>query len=219
MRSNDIIKRAFDLIVASLLLLVLFPLMLLVSVAIKMETHGPVFFRQTRLGLKGRTFSIFKFRSMISENTHLGATLVTHAGDPRITRIGNFLRKTRMDELPQLINVVKGDMSLVGPRPLMPELLRYYTDYDRRRLNVLPGITGWQQINGASRHSWRERVDYDVWYVENSSLWLDLKILFLTVVVVLKADTVYAEDGSQNSGLPDAYVLEIDSKSSCGDSK
>jgi lipopolysaccharide/colanic/teichoic acid biosynthesis glycosyltransferase len=217
MRGNDFIKRAFDLIVASLVLLLISPLMLLAAVAIKMDTRGPVFFRQKRLGFKGRTFSIFKFRSMISESTHLGTGLVTQAGDFRITRTGNIFRKTRIDELPQLFNVLKGDMSLVGPRPLLPEFLRYYTDYDRRRMETLPGMTGWQQVNGASRHSWKERIALDAWYVENRSFWLDLKILFLTLAVVLKADTSYAEDGSQTSGLPDAYLAEVKSKSSSVD--
>jgi lipopolysaccharide/colanic/teichoic acid biosynthesis glycosyltransferase len=187
------------------MLLVLSPLMLGVAVAIRMDTPGPVLFRQTRLGLGGRSFSIFKFRTMLKGTTELGQGLETSRSDWRITGVGAVLRHLRLDELPQLFNVLKGEMSLVGPRPLLPEFLPYYSDLDRRRLEAPPGMTGWQQVNGASRHSWRERVALDVWYVDHRSLWLDLRILFLTVGVVLRADTSYAEDGSQRSGVPDGY--------------
>jgi lipopolysaccharide/colanic/teichoic acid biosynthesis glycosyltransferase len=132
-----------------------------------------------------------------------GAVPLTGRDDPRITRVGRFLRASRIDELPQLLNVLAGDMSLVGPRPLLPEFLAYYSTFDLRRLEVPPGMTGWQQVNGAARHSWRERVALDVWYVDHRSLGLDLRILWKTVAVVVRADTVYAEDGSQDSGLPD----------------
>jgi lipopolysaccharide/colanic/teichoic acid biosynthesis glycosyltransferase len=136
----------------------------------------------------------------------MGTGLTTHRGDFRITRVGALLRQTRMDELPQLLNVLKGDMSLVGPRPLLPQFLPWYSDQDRRRLEARPGMTGWQQVKGASRHTWRERVALDVWYVDHASLLLDLWILCLTVVVVLRGQGIYADDGSQTSGLPDAYV-------------
>ena len=174
--------------------------------AIRLDSRGPAWFRQTRLGLGGRPFSIIKFRTMAHGSTHLGTGLCTSRDDVRITRTGRVLRNLRLDELPQLFNVLGGSMSLVGPRPLLPEFLPYYSDLDRRRLEVLPGMTGWQQVNGAGRHSWRERVALDLWYVDHRSLALDLRILVLTVGVLVRADTAYAEDGSQRSGLPDAYV-------------
>lgn len=203
------LKRAFDLGAASLLLVLLSPILLLAAVALRVDTPGPVFFRQRRLGWRGCTFSIFKFRTMLDGSTYLGTGLETHRDDFRITRVGRFLRNSRLDELPQLLNVLRGDMSLVGPRPLLPEFLAYYTDLDLRRLEALPGMTGWQQVNGASRHGWSERVRLDVWYVDHAGFWLDLWILVLTLKVVLRADTVYAEDGSQQSGSPDAYVASL----------
>jgi sugar transferase EpsL len=199
-------KRGFDLAGALLLLLLLSPLLLLASLAIRADTRGPILFRQRRLGLGGRVFLIYKFRTMLDGSTHLGTGLETHRDDFRITRVGRILRLTRIDELPQLFNVVRGEMSLVGPRPLLPEFLPYYSEFDQRRLEALPGMTGWQQVNGAARHTWKERVLLDVWYVDHRSLLLDLRILLLTIRVVLRADTVYAADGSQQSGSPDAYL-------------
>ena len=199
-------KRAFDLALGAVLALLAAPLLALLAVAIRLDSRGPAWFRQTRLGLDGRPFSIIKFRTMAHGSTHLGTGLSTSRDDFRITRAGRILRNLRLDELPQLFNVLGGSMSLVGPRPLLPEFLPYYSDLDRRRLEVLPGMTGWQQVNGAGRHSWRERVALDLWYVDHRSLALDLRILVLTVGVLVRADTAYAEDGSQRSGLPDAYV-------------
>ena len=196
-------KRLFDLVAGALILLVLSPLMLAVAVAIRLDTPGPALFRQTRLGRAGRTFSIFKFRTMLQGTTTLGQGLETSRSDWRITRLGALLRNVRLDELPQLFNVLKGEMSLVGPRPLLPEFLPYYSALDRRRLEAPPGMTGWQQVNGASRHTWRERVALDVWYVEHRSLALDFWILCRTALVVVRADTSYAPDGSQRSGVPD----------------
>ena len=200
-------KRAFDLVGASLLLVLLAPVMLLAALALRLDSPGPAWFRQRRLGRQGRPFLIFKFRTMLHGSTHLGTGLETHKDDFRITRVGRLLRNSRVDELPQLFNVLLGDMSLVGPRPLLPEFLPYYAPFDVRRLEAPPGMTGWQQVNGAARHSWSERVRLDVWYVDHLGFWLDLWILVLTVKVVLKADTVYGEDGSQKSGSPDAYLL------------
>jgi lipopolysaccharide/colanic/teichoic acid biosynthesis glycosyltransferase len=200
---SNALKRGFDLVAASLMLLGFGPLLLAAAVAIRMDSPGPVLFRQTRLGLRGKTFSIFKFRTMQDGSTHLGTGLETHRGDFRITRVGAILRNTRLDELPQLLNVLTGEMSLVGPRPLLPEFLPYYTQWDRWRLEALPGMTGWQQVNGAARHSWSERVHLDIWYVDNRNFLLDIWILFRTIAVVVKADSVYAEDGSQRSGVPD----------------
>jgi lipopolysaccharide/colanic/teichoic acid biosynthesis glycosyltransferase len=199
-------KRAFDLLLGGFVLLALSPLLAAVAVAVRLDSPGPAWFRQLRLGLGGRPFAIIKFRTMRHGSTLLGTGLETSRGDPRITRVGGVLRNLRLDELPQLLNVLRGEMSLVGPRPLLPEFLPYYSGFDRRRLEALPGMTGWQQVNGAARHAWRERVALDVWYVDHASLWLDLRILWITVGVLLRADTVYAPDGSQKSGLPDAYL-------------
>ena len=199
-------KRAFDLLLGSLLLLLASPLLAALAVAVRLDSPGPAWFRQTRLGLDGRPFSIIKFRTLRHGSTHLGAGLEISRGDGRITRIGRVLRNLRLDELPQLFNVLGGSMSLVGPRPLLPEHLPQWSARDRRRLEVLPGMTGWQQVSGAARHTWRERVDLDLWYVDHRGLGLDLRILWRTVGVVLRADTVYAPDGSQNSGRPDQEV-------------
>jgi lipopolysaccharide/colanic/teichoic acid biosynthesis glycosyltransferase len=199
-------KRAFDLLLGTTLLLLASPLLAGVAAAVRLDSPGPAWFRQRRLGLGGRPFSIIKFRTMRHGSARLGTGLETSQDDFRITRVGRILRNLRLDELPQLCNVLLGEMSLVGPRPLLPEFLPYYSPFDRRRLEVPPGMTGGQQVNGAALHSWRERVALDVWYVDHHSLALDLRILWLTVGVVLRADTVYAPDGSQRSGLPDAYV-------------
>ena len=203
-------KRAFDLAGAAFLLLLLWPLLGLLALAVRLDSPGPALFRQTRLGLGGRTFRIFKLRTLRHGSTAQGRGLCTHRDDERITRAGRVLRNLRLDELPQLVNVLAGDMSLVGPRPLLPEFLPYYSDLDRRRLEVPPGMTGWQQVNGAARHGWRERVALDVWYVDHRGLALDLRILWRTVGVLLRADTAYAEDGSQVSGLPEAYLASAD---------
>jgi lipopolysaccharide/colanic/teichoic acid biosynthesis glycosyltransferase len=199
-------KRAFDLVLGSLLLVLLAPLLVLLALAVRLDSPGPALFRQVRLGLRGRRFAIFKFRTMRHGSTHLGTGLCTHRDDFRITRAGRVLRNLRLDELPQLFNVLAGHMSLVGPRPLLPEFLPYYTEWDRRRMEVPPGMTGWQQVNGAGRHGWRERVALDNWYVDHRGLALDLLILWRTVGVLVRADTTYAGDGSQISGLPDAYL-------------
>jgi len=199
-------KRAFDLLTGSALLLLASPLLAAVAAAIRLDTPGPALFRQTRLGQGGRPFAILKFRTMLHGSTHLGTGLETSRDDFRITRVGRVLRNLRLDELPQLCNVVRGEMSLVGPRPLLPEFLPYYSALDRRRLEAPAGMTGWQQVRGAGRHSWRERVALDVWYVDHRSLALDLWILALTAAVLVRASTAYAPDGSQQSGLPDGYL-------------
>ena len=199
-------KRWLDVAGGSLLLLLFSPVLVATAVAIRLDTPGPVLFRQTRLGRWGRPFLIYKFRTMLQDSEHLGTGLETSRTDFRITAVGAVLRNFRIDELPQLLNVVRGEMSLVGPRPLLPEFLPWYSDLDRRRLEAPPGMTGWQQVNGAARNTWRERVALDVWYVDHRSLWLDLNILLRTAGVVLRADSSYAEDGSQQSGVPDAYA-------------
>jgi len=148
---------------------------------------SPVFFRQTRPGLHGKPFNLIKFRTMTNTKDHFGRLL---PDSKRITKLGRFLRITSLDELPELWNVLKGDMSLVGPRPLLMEYLDKYTPEQARRHEVKPGITGWAQINGRNALSWEERFKMDVWYVDNQNLWLDLKILFLTIWKVLAREGI-----------------------------
>lgn len=196
------LKRCLDLAGATGLLIVSGPLILLAAVVIRLDSPGPVFFRQKRVGKNGNPFLIWKLRTMADNAVNQGAGLVTFQNDPRITRVGSWLRKYRIDELPQVFNVLAGEMSLVGPRPLLPDYLHAYSEGDWRRLLVKPGVTGWQQVNGGSRNTWDERITLDLWYVDNWSVWVDLKVIFLTAPVVLKADSVYGEDGWQRSGCP-----------------
>src|SRR4051794_7731823 len=174
--SYRFIKRILDLFLAGTALLLLSPVLVTIAVLVRMTSPGPALFRQKRLGLNGHVFTIFKFRTMVVHEATSLADKVVLSADPRITRLGRILRDFHLDELPQLFNVIRGEMSIVGPRPLTPEVLPYYSDVDKQRLEVLPGVTGWQQVNGALRNSWTERIALDVWYVKNQSIWLDLKI-------------------------------------------
>jgi lipopolysaccharide/colanic/teichoic acid biosynthesis glycosyltransferase len=150
------------------------------AVAIKLEDGGPVFYRQRRVGLNGEEFELLKLRTMEVDAERKGAGYAVNEGDPRITRVGRLLRRLSLDELPQLWNVVRGDMSLVGPRPTLSYQVDRYTPRQRRRLEVRPGLTGWAQIHGRARLPWEDRIELDVWYVEHRSPWLDLKILVRT---------------------------------------
>ncbi len=191
-----LIKRGFDLVVGSLLLLLIAPPMLLISIAIKLDTQGPLIFRQKRVGENGRIFEMLKYRTMIAgaELQQVGVNIETEEGelihkrvdDPRVTRVGRFLRRYSFDELPQLINVIKGDMSLVGPRPEMPWLVDRYESWQRKRFAVPQGITGWWQINGRSEKPMHLNTDDDLYYVYNYSLWLDIQILLRTPLAVLQ---------------------------------
>jgi len=205
-RVGLVVKALADLVGALLLLVVLSPVLIVCAVAIKLDSPGSVLFVQKRLGLKGTLFGICKFRTMVPNAAKLGTGLQTREGDPRITRVGAILRKYRLDELPQLINVVKGEMSLVGPRPLVPDFLEGYAEADKQRLLMKQGMTGWQQVNGAGTHTWAQRIKADMWYIEHWSLWLDLVILLRTIAVVLRADTVYGKDGWESSGIPTALA-------------
>ncbi len=184
------IKRIFDFIVAWSLLLFCLPIFFLIAVLIVLRIGSPVFFRQTRPGLDGKPFELIKFRTML-DAVDKGGNLLPD--DQRMTPFGQMLRSTSLDELPELWNVLKGDMSLVGPRPLLMEYLPLYNIEQKRRHEVRPGITGWAQVNGRNSLSWDERFKLDVWYVDNHSLRLDLKILFLTIKKVLKRDGISAE--------------------------
>lgn len=182
-----LIKAIADRLFAALLLLVLSPVILVVAIAVYYTMGGPVFFTQPRPGKDGRVFQFYKFRSMTNERDAKGNLL---PDEKRMTALGYWLRQTSLDELPQLWNVLKGDMSFVGPRPLLVEYLDYYTPEQATRHNVKPGITGWAQTNGRHSLSWSEKLALDVWYVNHWSLALDLKILFRTVVKVLKREGI-----------------------------
>ena len=176
-----------DISVSSLLLLALSLPSLITALAVRLTMGSPVLFRQTRPGYRGRLFDLLKFRTMTDAVEVGGKTL---PDELRLTAIGRFLRRTSLDELPQLWNVLRGDMSLVGPRPLLIEYLPLYTAEQARRHDVRPGITGWAQVNGRNDQSWEERFRLDVWYVDHCSFWLDLKILWLTILRVLRAEGV-----------------------------
>ncbi len=177
------IKRLVDLIAALLILILFVPVMALVALAIRLTMGGPVLFRQVRPGYRMKPFTLYKFRTM-REAYHPDGTPRPDA--ERLTRLGRLLRRASLDELPQLWNVFRGDLSLVGPRPLLMQYVPVYTPEQARRHDVKPGITGWAQVNGRNAISWEDKFSYDVWYVEHWSLWLDLKILILTLTKVLR---------------------------------
>lgn len=182
-------KRFCDFTVSLLALIILSPLFAIVAIAIKAESKGPVIFKQERLGLGGKVFLIYKFRSMCVGAEHTGTGQYSFAGDPRVTKVGKILRTTSIDELPQLINVIKGEMSIVGFRPPLtyhPWPIEEYTPFQKRMFLVRPGITGWAQVNGRKDVEWHERIRLNVYYVDNISLLLDIKIVFLTFINVLK---------------------------------
>jgi lipopolysaccharide/colanic/teichoic acid biosynthesis glycosyltransferase len=183
-------KRLFDLAVATLLLVLLAPLFVVIALLIRVFLGSPILYRQTRPGKQGQPFQISKFRTMRKAVNAKGISL---PDVDRLTRFGKVLRSTSLDELPELINVIRGEMSLVGPRPLLMEYLQYYTEEENRRHEVRPGITGWAQVNGRNALTWEEKFSLDVWYVDHQSLWLDLKILFMTVGKVIARDGVSAE--------------------------
>ncbi len=184
-----VFKRFSDIVISLLALILLSPLMLFTSLAIKLDSKGPVIFKQERLGYKAKVFHIYKFRSMCENAEQMGTGQYSFAGDMRVTKVGKFIRATSIDELPQLINVLKGEMSLVGFRPPLtyhPWDISEYTDEQLRMFEVRPGITGWAQVNGRKHTEWHERIRLNVYYVDHISLFLDVKILFLTVFSVLK---------------------------------
>lgn len=183
-------KRLFDIIASAFGLLLLSPIITIVAWKIRRKLGSPVLFRQVRPGLKGKPFEMIKFRTMRDANDAAGNPL---PDSERMTPFGGFLRSSSLDELPELWNVLKGDMSLVGPRPLLMEYLPLYSPEQYRRHEVRPGVTGWAQINGRNALSWDEKFKLDVWYVDNRSLWLDIKIIFLTIQKVVVRDGISAE--------------------------
>jgi lipopolysaccharide/colanic/teichoic acid biosynthesis glycosyltransferase len=187
-------SRALDLVVASLALALTSPLLAVCALLIKLESRGPVFYRQRRVGRAGQPFDLWKLRTMVPGAETMGAGIYVVEGDARITRVGRLLRRFSLDELPNLVNVVKGEMAIVGPRPTVQEQVDRYTERQRRRLEVKPGITGWAQVNGRASLPWPERIELDVWYVEHRSLRLDLRILARTARMLATGHGLYSDD-------------------------
>jgi len=185
-------KRLFDLCFAWGVLIVTSPILIVVSIAIWLDNPGPVFYRQERIGQHGRPFRLWKFRSMVIGAEHKGAGALVEKGDARVTRVGRVIRKLSLDEIPQLFNVVSGDMSVVGPRPGLRYQYEQYDEIQRGRLRVKPGVTGWAQINGRNSIDWGRRIELDLEYIERLSFWLDLKVIALTIPSVLRGDDMIA---------------------------
>jgi len=190
------IKRILDLLVSFIGLLILLPLFIIIAILIKIDSRGPVFFRHERIGKNGKPFYPYKFRTMVQGAINKGLGVTVAKDDERITKLGKFLRKWGIDEFPQLINVLKGEMSLVGPRPTLRYQVEKYNDFEKKRLLVKPGLAGWALIHGRNSLSWNERIKYDVWYVEHWSLWFDIKIIFKTFYLIfIKQEGVYGKSG------------------------
>jgi len=180
-----------DIVVSSLALAVSSPALALAMLAVRLESRGPAFYRQRRAGRHGRPFDVLKLRTMVDGAEHIGAGLAIDADDPRVTRVGAFLRRTSLDELPNLVNVLRGEMSLIGPRPTLPVQVAQYTERQRGRLAIKPGITGWAQVNGRASLPWAERIELDLYYIEHRSMSLDLRIIGRTVAMVLGGSGLY----------------------------
>ncbi|WP_148624612.1 undecaprenyl phosphate N,N'-diacetylbacillosamine 1-phosphate transferase [Aliarcobacter cryaerophilus] len=187
------LKSIFDRLLALILIILFSPIYIIVSILIWKKMGRPILFQQKRPGYKEKIFGIYKFRTMTNEKDADGNLL---PDDKRLVGIGKFIRSTSLDELPQLFNVLKGEMSFVGPRPLLEEYLLLYNEKQKRRHDVKPGITGWAQVNGRNAISWEQKFDYDVWYVDNQSFWLDIKILWLTFLKVVKRSDISSSTSS-----------------------
>ncbi len=188
------VRRAFDLVVSGSVLLLASPALVLAMIAIRLESRGGAIYRQRRVGRDGREFDVLKLRTMVAGAEHIGAGLAVDAGDARITRVGKLLRRTSLDELPNLVNVLKGEMAIVGPRPTLPAQVAQYSERERGRLAVRPGITGWAQVNGRASLPWADRIELDLWYIDNRSWRLDLKILWRSARLVVAGDGLYKGD-------------------------
>jgi lipopolysaccharide/colanic/teichoic acid biosynthesis glycosyltransferase len=184
-------RRIFDVVVAAAALLLASPVIAVALVAIRLESKGKAIYRQRRVGRDGREFDVLKLRTMVDGAEQLGAGLAVDAGDARITRVGAVLRRTSIDELPNLVNVLKGEMAIVGPRPTLPTQVAQYTERERGRLAVRPGITGWAQVNGRASLPWARRIELDLWYIEHRSWRLDLAILWRSARMVFGGDGLY----------------------------
>jgi lipopolysaccharide/colanic/teichoic acid biosynthesis glycosyltransferase len=185
------IRRAIDVVGGTLALVAAAPLIALAMVAIRLESRGHPIYRQRRVGRGGREFDLLKLRTMVDGAEHVGAGLAINENDPRVTRVGAFLRRTSLDELPNLLNVVRGELSFVGPRPTIPVQVARYTERQRGRLAIRPGITGWAQVNGRASLPWSERIELDLYYIEHRSLTLDARILWRTVAIVFGGSGLY----------------------------
>ncbi len=185
------IRRAFDVLVAATALVLAAPLLVLAWVAIRLESPGGAIYRQRRSGLRGEEFDVLKLRTMVQGAEHIGAGLAINVNDDRITRVGALLRRFSLDELPQLVNILRGDMAVIGPRPTLPSQVAQYTPRQRGRLAVKPGITGWAQVKGRTSLPWSERIELDLWYIAHRSLALDARILWRTVAIVLGGEGLY----------------------------
>ncbi len=197
------VKLVFDRAAALLALVILCPVFVLIGLLIKLDSSGPVFFAQDRVGKDGKLFKSIKFRTMVHRAAETGLGLNIKLEDERITRVGQFLRTWSLDELPQFYSVLMGDMSIVGPRPTLLYQVEQYSDFQKKRLLVRPGVTGWAQINGRNAIGWEERIKLDVWYVENWSLWLDIKIMLRTIRVIVKREGLYGAGGINDDFLQD----------------
>ena len=184
-------RRAFDVLVAGTALLLSSPVLLAAIVAIRLESAGHPIYRQRRIGKDGRPFDVLKLRTMVQGAEGMGAGMAVNEGDPRITRVGAILRRYSIDELPNLVNVLRGEMAIIGPRPTIPVQVEQYTERQRGRLAMKPGITGWAQVNGRASLPWPERIELDLWYVEHATLLLDLKILWLTARMLVTGHGLY----------------------------
>ena len=184
-------RRCFDVAFAAVALALTSPVLLAAIVAIRLESRGPAIYRQRRVGLHGEEFDLLKLRTMVDGAEHIGAGLAVNVGDARITRVGKLLRRTSLDELPNLVNVLRGEMAIVGPRPTLPSQVAQYTARERGRLTVRPGMTGWAQVNGRTSLPWADRIELDLWYIEHRSWRLDLKILWRSVRMVFRGEGLY----------------------------
>ncbi len=202
-------KRLFDLTISFLAIIVLSPLFLIVALLVKLDSKGPILFKQDRIGKDGKVFKIYKFRSMVVNAEHTGSGVYSEKGDARVTKIGKIIRATSIDEIPQLFNILKGDMAFIGPRPPLtyhPWTIDKYTKEQFKMFNVRPGITGWAQVNGRKEVEWHKRIELNVWYVEHLNFLLDVKILFLTVF------KVFTNANNENVGatlVPDDSEQEV----------
>jgi lipopolysaccharide/colanic/teichoic acid biosynthesis glycosyltransferase len=184
-------RRAIDILGGALALILAAPVMGVAMLAIRLESRGHPIYKQRRIGRDGRSFDLLKLRTMVDGAEHIGAGLAINQNDPRVTRVGALLRRTSLDELPNLLNVVRGDMSFIGPRPTIPVQVAQYSERQRGRLQVRPGITGWAQVNGRTSLPWNERIELDLYYIEHRSLALDARILWRTVAIVLGGSGLY----------------------------
>ena len=188
-------RRVFDVVVATGALALAAPFLLAAVIAIRLESRGSAIYRQRRVGQDGRPFDVIKLRTMVTGAEHIGPGLAVSEGDTRITRVGRILRRTSLDEVPNLVNVLRGETAIIGPRPTVPVQVDQYTDRQRGRLAVKPGMTGWAQVNGRAEIPWDQRIELDLWYIEHRSWALDLKILWRSIRIVFGGDGLYRGDG------------------------